>query len=235
MADRLVDLQRQLLGAEDQRRLPARAQRRRQQRPRLLGDPCRVGVEVELLDELPAARAVLAPRRRIRAALGLAVADRRGHDPGAALAHPLVDAVALAGDEPLGRVPDLVQPLGEVGTVLTHRRRRPHQQVALVRQCDAERIDLALAGPRPGRHLTGDELRGRRARPWRWPWRSPWPVHRRRAPRRRTRSGTAKNPHPDPTSARTPIPASSCWMSSSTSPLRAVIDSCRRCITRASA
>ena len=49
------------------------------------------------------------------------------------------------------------------------------------------------------------------------------------------RSGTAKNPQPDPTSARTPIPASSCCRSSSTSPLRAVIDSCRRRITLASA
>jgi len=49
------------------------------------------------------------------------------------------------------------------------------------------------------------------------------------------RSGAAKNPQEEPTSARTPIPASSSWARSSTSPLRAVIDSNRRCITRASA
>jgi hypothetical protein len=39
------------------------------------------------------------------------------------------------------------------------------------------------------------------------------------------RSGVAKNPQLDPTRARTPMPASSFWVSSSTSPLRAFIDS----------
>ena len=66
-------------------------------------------VEVDLVDQLPAPRAVLAAGGRVRAALRLAVADGRGHDPGAALADALVDAVALAGHEPLGGVPDLVQ------------------------------------------------------------------------------------------------------------------------------
>ena len=108
MADRLVDLQRHLLAAEDQRRLAARAQWRRQQRPRLLGDAGRVGLDVDLVDELPAPRAVLAARRRVRPALRLAVADGRRHDAGPALAHPLVDAWPLARHEPLGRVPDLV-------------------------------------------------------------------------------------------------------------------------------
>ncbi len=46
--DRLVDLQRHLLAAEDQRRLAARARRRRQQRPGLLGDTGRVGLDVDL-------------------------------------------------------------------------------------------------------------------------------------------------------------------------------------------
>ena len=48
-------------------------------------------------------------------------------------------------------------------------------------------------------------------------------------------SGTAKKPHPAPTSARTPRPASEFWVSSSISPSRADMDSYRRCITRASA
>ena len=48
-------------------------------------------------------------------------------------------------------------------------------------------------------------------------------------------SGTAKKPQLDPTRARTPRPASSSWLRSSISPLRAFIDSVRRCMTRASA
>ena len=60
-----------------------------------------------------------------------------------------------------------------------------------------------------------------------------------RAPAARTlrsaRSAVAKKPQPEPTSARTPMPESACWFTESTSPLRADIDSYRRCITRASA
>ena len=60
-----------------------------------------------------------------------------------------------------------------------------------------------------------------------------------RAPAARTlssaRSAVAKKPQPEPISARTPMPESACWFTESTSPLRADIDSYRRCITRASA
>ena len=42
---------------------------------------------------------------------------------------------------------------------------------------------------------------------------------------RSPRSGTAKKPHPEPTRARTPMPESASWVTSSTSPLRADIDS----------
>ena len=48
-------------------------------------------------------------------------------------------------------------------------------------------------------------------------------------------SGVAWNPHDDPSSARTPMPAVSAWVRSSTTPLRAAIVSCRTTITRASA
>ena len=113
---------------------PARARRRRQQGPGLVGDPRRVGLDVDLVDHLPAPRAVLPAGGRVRAALRLAVADRRRHDPGPALPDALVDAVALAGHEPLGGVPDLVHRLGDVGAVLGHRRRRPHEHVALGRR-----------------------------------------------------------------------------------------------------
>jgi hypothetical protein len=71
-----VDLQRQLFAAEDQGRLTARAHRGGQQLPRLGSDPGGVALEVELVDELPAARAVLPAGGRIGPALGLTVADR---------------------------------------------------------------------------------------------------------------------------------------------------------------
>ena len=48
-------------------------------------------------------------------------------------------------------------------------------------------------------------------------------------------SGTATNPHDDPTRARTPTPTDSRCTRSSTSPLRADIDSLRWCMARASA
>jgi hypothetical protein len=47
--------------------------------------------------------------------------------------------------------------------------------------------------------------------------------------------GVAWNPQEDPISARTPMPAFSVWVRSSTTRLRASIDSCRMTITRASA
>jgi hypothetical protein len=49
------------------------------------------------------------------------------------------------------------------------------------------------------------------------------------------RSDVAKNPHDEPTRARTPTPACSLWRKPSTSPFCAAIDSQLRTITRASA
>ena len=97
------------------------------------------------VDQLPAAGAVLAAVGRVGAALRLAVADRGGRDAGAALADVLVDAVALAGDEPLARCPRSGR-----GPRPGRRRARasspsPDQQVALVGQRHAERVDRALA------------------------------------------------------------------------------------------
>jgi hypothetical protein len=51
----------------------------------------------------------------------------------------------------------------------------------------------------------------------------------------RVRSAVEKKPQPDPISARTPIPTEASCISSSTSPLRAPIDSLLRSMTRASA
>ena len=168
-----------------------------EQGPRLVGDTRRVGLDVDLVDHLPAPRAVLPAGGRVRAALRLAVADRRGHDPGPALPDALVDAVALAGHEPLGGVPDLVHRLGDVGTVLGHRRRRPHEHVALGGERDAERVDRGSRWPtsrRPPvrRHETG---RGR-ATPARSTRRSPRPGRRPHGPRRRTGRARRRSPSP---------------------------------------
>jgi hypothetical protein len=48
-------------------------------------------------------------------------------------------------------------------------------------------------------------------------------------------SPTAAKPHEEPTSARTPRPADVVWLSDRMSPSRAVVDSCRRSTSRASA
>jgi hypothetical protein len=116
----------------------------------LVGDPGGVAGEIELVDQLPAPRRVLPARGRVRADLRLAVADRHRLDAAAALPDVLVDAVSLAGDEPLRGLPRLEVSRGEVGTVLAHRRGRLHEQVALRRQRHAERIDRAVVGPRSG-------------------------------------------------------------------------------------
>src|SRR5207342_262476 len=117
VADGLVDLERELFGAEDQRRLAARARWRGEQLPGLRSDPRRLSSEVERLHELPPLRAVVPARRRVGATLRLPVADGRRHDPGAALADVLLDAMPLAGDEPLAGLPQLVEALRQVGAV----------------------------------------------------------------------------------------------------------------------
>ncbi len=122
-------------------------------------DPGGLGLEVELLHELPPAGGVLAAGRRVGTALGLVLADRGGHDPAAALADVLVDAVTLAGDEPLLGVPELVLALGHVGAVLAHGPGRSDEQVALVGQRHRERVGGAVAGPRPHHGLAGQQGR----------------------------------------------------------------------------
>ncbi len=163
VADGLVDLQRELLGAEDQRRLPTGARRGAEQLARLRSDAGGVGFQFEAVDELPPRRGVLAAGGRVRAVLGLTVADGGGRDPRPALADLLVDAVPFAGDEPLAGLPRLVHRLRQVGAVLPHRRRRPHEQIALVGQRHGERVDHTLTRPRTGRR-DARKKRGRRAR-----------------------------------------------------------------------
>src|SRR4029453_3501404 len=91
------------------------AERRGEQRPRLLGHPRSVLHQRQLVDEFPAAGAVLPAVRRPGPALDLAVAIRAGRAARAAFADVLVDPVAVTGREPLARVPHLADALGQVG------------------------------------------------------------------------------------------------------------------------
>src|SRR5450756_1110825 len=81
MTDRLVDLERHLLAAEDQvGRIQGRALIGRQEGARLLGDPRRIGRQIQLADKLPAAGTVLTPDPRVAALLRLALADGQRRD-----------------------------------------------------------------------------------------------------------------------------------------------------------
>src|SRR4029079_10359342 len=109
VADRLMDLERHLLATEDQvRRLERGAGVRAEQRPGLAPDARRLAGQVDLADELPAARSVLAADAGVGAPLGLTFADSGGVHQRAALDDVLVDVGALARHEPLAGVPDPV-------------------------------------------------------------------------------------------------------------------------------
>ena len=145
VADRLVDLQGELLGARGSGRSRRSGTTGAVSSSRASdADPGGVALEVELLDELPAAGAELAARGGPGAALGLVLADRGGLMPGAALADVLVDAVALAGDEPLLGVP-------ERGTGPRPGRRRARASSVVAR---TSRSPLSTAAPRTGRPRT---------------------------------------------------------------------------------
>jgi hypothetical protein len=103
--DRLVDLELHLPRVEHERRDLARALLRRQQLDGFGRGPLGLLDQAELLDVLPArGRDVAAERVRERAALELAVAERRGLDPRAGLDRGLLDRRALArGEERLRR------------------------------------------------------------------------------------------------------------------------------------
>src|SRR6185369_12480552 len=155
---RLVDLEGHLLAAEDQvRRVERRAHVGGEEGPCLLRDPGGVGRQVQLADELPAARAVLAADAGVAPALGLVLADRGRAHARAALDDVLVDARALERDEPLARVPDPMAGLREIGAVLLHRPGHALEEVALLGQADRPRVLAAVALPVAGRRLLRDE------------------------------------------------------------------------------
>ncbi len=141
MADRLVDLEGHLLGADDEvGRVVAGALGRGQQRAGFLGDPGGVARQVQLAHQLPAARAVLATNAGVAAALRLVVTVGGGVHARAALADALVDPMALAAHQPLGGVPDVVARVGDIGPVLAHGSRQVDEQVALLRQRHRQRV-----------------------------------------------------------------------------------------------
>src|SRR6476660_6733160 len=102
MADRLVDLQRNLVPVENDGHHAARALVGAQECGRLLGDPWRLTGEIEPVDVLPAALAARADvRARIAPHLEDTVPCSRALDPGAALDQFLFDLRPLRGEQEL--------------------------------------------------------------------------------------------------------------------------------------
>ena len=123
-------------------------ERRGEQLPGLGGDPGGVAGQVERVDQLPAAGAVLAAGGRVGAALGLPVADRGGRDArrrtrgrAGRCGGPRWRRTTCGCPRP-GRAPS-----ARSAPCVAHRRGGPDQQVALVGQRDGERVVGALAGP----------------------------------------------------------------------------------------
>ena len=234
VADRLVDLQRHLLAAEDQVGLAGRARRRGQQRLRLLGDPRRRAPGRSSSSTNSQPRVPYCPRtRRVGAALGLAVADRGRHD---AAPHSRMrwSMRCPRWRRTTSRCPRPGRRLGQVRAGRRIVAVDAGEQVALLGERDRERVLLARAGPADPADLDRDQrrrpARHQRAAPGR-----PRPPAAGPARRGVVGSGTATKPHDDPTRARTPTPTDSRCDQSSTSPLRADIDSLRWCMARASA
>ena len=178
MADRLVDLQRDLLAVQDDRRDAGRARRRGEQLDRLLGDARGVAGEVERRDVLPA-RGADARRRaaRVGAHLELGVADREPAMPPPRLGELLGARRALGGGEGLVlRAPARAR---SVRTMRASPCAAPPRRRAAARACsssdDREGVELARARPVAARGLDGGErpARAPRAGPRRRPARAP--------------------------------------------------------------
>ena len=172
--------------------LAGRARRRRSGAPGPRRRPGpRAASQVDLVDQLPATRAVLPACRRVRPPLRLAVADGGRRDAGAALADVLVDAVAFARHEPLRRVPDLVE------RPRRRRRRAPAWSGSSTSRSPLSASDtpsgsiVARAGPRSGGRLAGDEVGGGAGDPRAGGGDRARPLGRRRWPAASDRSGTA--------------------------------------------
>ena len=118
----------------------------------------RVGQQVQLAHDLPAARAELPADARIAAPLRLGLAVHRRLHRRAALADALVDAMALGRGQPLRRVPHVVAGQRDVGAVLLHRPRGADEQVPLLGQRHAQRILVDRVLPVVGARLDRGQL-----------------------------------------------------------------------------
>ena len=208
--------------------LAGRAERRGEQRPGLLGDPRGVRRPGRATSTSSQPRgAVLPAVARLGAALRLAVADRRW--PRCRAPHsrmcwsmrwPSLETNHLRG------VPDLVEALGQVGAVLAPScgSRRPAGRpcpTAAPRAGRSAQPEAQLAVTGLGRHQVDRRARHPRARhgdPRRR-------AGRRRGRRRRTGRVRRRSPSSTRPARGRRCPTLSSWVSSSTSPLRAVIDS----------
>ena len=169
VADGLVDLHDRLLRREDDGRPPRRALGCEQERRRLLADARRLSVEVEPLDELPAAldadARVLA---RIAPDLGHVPGGRVGVDPAAGLVDVLLDVRPLGGDEHLVLALGAHHRDGDLDVGVLHALFRAQAEIDLVRERDRERIALErrsiLARLRVDRRERGPVPAGRGAR-----------------------------------------------------------------------
>ncbi len=114
--------------------------------------------QVDLANQLPASRAVLAADARIAAPLRLGLAVGGRAHLRAALNDVLVDPVALAADEPLRRVPHVVAGERHVRAVLLHRSGGVGEEIALLRQRHRQRVLADLVGPAVLAHLDRCQL-----------------------------------------------------------------------------
>ena len=127
--------------------------------------------------------------------------------PGAALADVLVDAVALAGDEPLARCPrsGRAPRPGRRRARASSRSRRPAGRPCRTAARRAGRSRTRWPSE-PGAGLAGHQVDGAPGDPGAGRGDRRGPARRRARPAASDRSGTAKKPQLDPTSARTPMP-----------------------------
>ena len=178
MADRLVHLERELLGVEDDGRHAGRTLVRAQEGRRLLAHPRRLALEAERVEVLPArlsARATVSAR--IAPDLENAVAGSERVDPAAALDELLLDVASLRGDEELVLALGPHERLGHLDVGVRERLLGAEAVVDLLREADGEgvarerrAVDAALRRQgsqppvvRPGRSASEPSRARRRA------------------------------------------------------------------------
>ena len=234
VADGLVHLHDRLLRREDDGRPAGRALGCEQERGGLLADPRRLSVEVQPLDELPAAldadARVLA---RVAPDLGHVAGGRIGVDPASGLVDLLLDVRPLGRDEHLVLALGAHHRDGDLDVRVLHALFRPQAEVDLVREGDRERVALER-----GSILARLTRRRVRARSGAGPDAARAKAVARSAVSRAAESSSRPipaNPHAPSTSTRTPMPSLSVSLRSSSWPFFVITDWRRSETARASA